>query len=231
MTETDTPRRQRLSAGVTEILSTLPAIGRLMVTANHLGATHERIGVVESVTFADGWAVLAGAEHESRIALASIAEVVVDRSSVMRDKVFPRLDLYDAEGEIIAGIVGFDGLAPFDAAIAPLGTGVDMPAKPEKPGSKTDDPAETDPGRRAFEQALAAATPIVIGFRRPGFAQFWRGTVEGVKPAMGFTNVMRSDFHLHLKAGAVAEWRLDASTGEQRAFSPDGQPLGLFIAA
>ena len=90
--------RARLDVSVQDVLATLPAIGKLMVTARHLGATHERIGTVETVTFEDGWAVIGGAEHESRIELASVAEIIVDRTSVMKDKADPRIDLNRADG-------------------------------------------------------------------------------------------------------------------------------------
>jgi len=221
--------RARLDADARDVLATLPAIGRLMVTAKHLGATHERIGQVESVTFENGWAVIAGAEHDSQIELAAIGEIVVDRTSVMKDKAYPRIDLHRADGSYIRGIVGFDGIEPFDAAVAPLGQGMAIDPRPEAPGGERIEASETDPGRLPLEDAQAAAAPVVIGFRRPGFRQFWRGTIETVKPAMGFINVMRADFHLHLKAGAVAEWRRDSVTGEREAHNSDGEPLGLTL--
>lgn len=221
--------RARLDASPRDVLAVLPAIGRLMVTAKHLGATHERIGTVETVSFEDGWAMIGGAEHESRIELDSVAEIIVDRTSVMKDKAYPRLDLNRADGSYICGIVGFDGIEPFDAAVAALGQGTAVEAKPETPAGDRVEASETDPGRLPLEDAQAAAVPVVIGFRRPGFQQFWRGTIETVKPAMGFINVMRADFHLHLKAGAVAEWRRDPVTGEREAFNADGEPLGLSL--
>jgi putative heme degradation protein len=72
-----------------------------------------------------------------------------------------------------------------------------------------------------------AGTPVVVGFRQPGFWQAFRGVVETVKPAMGFINIMRADFHLHLKSGAVAEWR--EVDGERRAVNADGQELDLYL--
>ena len=223
------PPRARLAASPLEVLQVLPAIGRLMVTANHSGATHERIGTVEAVTFRDGWAILSGAEHESRIELAAIAEIVVDRSSVMRDKAYPRLDLLRADGSAIAGIVGFEGLEPFDVAVSGLALDAAVEPRPEKPASRGDEAAADDAGRVRLEAAQQAGDEVVIGFRRPGFRQVWRGRIEAVKPAMGFINVMRPDFHLHLKAGAVAEWR-DGGDGTFEAFGPEGAPIGLSLA-
>lgn len=226
---TKTLPRARLSATPEQVLAVLPRIGRLMVTANFLGATHERIGTVETVTIANGWAVIAGAEHESRIELAAIAEIVVDRTSVMRDKAYPRLDLLRSDGTAICGIVGFDGLEPFDAAVTPLGHGEVVEPKPEKSAGDKLDPEATDPGLIVLEAAREGGLPVVIGFRRPGFWQAFRGVVEAVKPAMGFINVMRFDFHLHLKSGAVAEWR--NVDGERRAVDRQGEELGLYLAA
>ena len=183
--------RARLDASAEDVLATLPAIGKLMVTARHLGATHERIGAVETVTFEDGWAVIGGAEHESRIELSSVAEVIVDRTSVMKDKAYPRIDLNRADGSYICGIVGYGGIEPFDAAVAPLGVGTAIEAKPDTPPGERIEASETDPGRLPLEDAQVAAIRVVIGFKRPGFQQFWRGTIETVKPAMGFINVMR----------------------------------------
>lgn len=221
--------RARLAASPEAVLATLPQIGRLMVTAKNLGATHERIGPVETVRIADGWAVIGGADHESCIELSAIAEMIVDRTSVMQDKAYPRLDLHRADGTYICGIVGFDGLDPFDAALAPFGPGEPLDQKPEAGPTERIEPAATDPGLVTLEAVREAASPIIIGFRQPGFRQAFRGVVETVKPAMGFVNVMRADFHLHLKSGAVAQWRDVA--GERRAVNAEGEELGLFLVA
>ena len=222
-----THRRARLQAPPAAVLATLPAIGRLMVTAKHLGVTHERIGKVETVTIEDGWAVIAGAEHESRIELAAIAEIIVDRTSVMQDKAYPRLNLSRVDGSYICGIVGFDGLAPFDAAIAALGAGeaLDEEAAPA-PGERGE-VADDDAARRPFDRAIADAAHVVVSFVRPGFTQAWRGVPEAVKPAMGFVNVMRADFHLHIKAGAITDWVEEA--GAVHATSPEGERIGLNV--
>lgn len=145
MSNTASLPRARLDANPRDVLAVLPAIGRLMVTARHLGATHERIGAVETVSFEHGWAVIGGAEHESRIELSSVAEIVIDRTSVMKDKAYPRLDLHRADGSYICGIVGFDGLAPFDAAVAAFGPGTAVEPKPEAPPPTAPMPARPTP--------------------------------------------------------------------------------------
>ena len=220
--------RARLTATPQALLATLPQVGRLMVTAKNLGATHERIGTVETVGFADGWAILGGIDHDSRIELAAVAKMVVDRTSVMKDKAYPRIDLHRADGSYICGLVGFDGLEPFDRAIAAFGPGEALDPKPEAGPSERIEPAATDPGLVTLDAVREAATPVVVGFRQPGFQQAFRGVVETVKPAMGFINIMRGDFHLHLKSGAVAEWRETA--GERLALSAEGEEIGLYLA-
>ncbi len=225
------PQRARLTARPEEVLAVLPAIGRLMVTAKNLGATHERIGPVETVGFADGWAVIGGAEHESRIELSAIAEMIVDRTSIIQGKAYPRIDLNRTDGSYICGIVAFDGIEPFDAAISEFGPGepLEVPQPPE-PGPRGD-VAPDDVGRTLLEAALAAAQSVTVSFDKPGFHQAWHGTIEAVKPAMGFVNLMRPDFHLHLKAGAVAIWRpMATETGTRyEALGPEGVALGLCL--
>jgi hypothetical protein len=220
--------RARLAATPEAVLAALPQIGRLMITTKNLGATHERIGPVETVAFADGWAMIGGTEHESRIELAAVAEMVVDRTSVMQGKAYPRIDLHRADGSYICGIVGFDGLEPFDNAIAAFGPGEALDPKPDAGPTERIEPAPTDPGLVTLEAVRDASTPVVVGFRQPGFWQAFRGIVETVKPAMGFINIMRGDFHLHLKSGAVAEWR--EADGERRAVNAEGVELGLYLA-
>jgi hypothetical protein len=225
------PQRARLAAPPEAVLATLPQVGRLMITAKNLGATHERIGPVETVRFVDGWAIIGGTDHESRIELSAIAEMIVDRTSIMQGKTYPRLDLNRPDGSYICGIVGFDGIEPFDSAIAAFGPGEALDPKSETGPTERTDPEPTDPGLLVLEASREAATPVIIDFRQPGFWQAFRGVVETVKPAMGFINVMRPDFHLHLKSGAVAVWRpMPTETGTRyEALGPDGVALGLSL--
>ena len=65
--------------------------------------------------------------------------------------------------------------------------------------------------------------------RLPGREQVWTGEIEAVKPGMGFANVMTADFHLHLKAGSVTEWRSDKDSWI--ALGPDGQETGLVVTS
>mgnify|MGYP001040057467 CR=1 FL=1 len=228
MKPTEKPARERLEISPAKVLAALPA-GRLMVGTSNLGSTHERIGTVENVEVDGRFVTISGAMHDSRIDTREIGGVVVDRSGRMGDKAYPRIDFHSPEGIVLFSVVGFEGLEPFDAALAPLGEGVAVEPAPEKPQEERTEAAADDPGREPFDAALTAGDEIVIGMRRSGFEQAWRGRVEAIKPAMGFINVMRPDFHLHLKAGAVARWRREG--GELQAEAADGSLLGLFVAA
>jgi putative heme degradation protein len=219
------PPRERLHADAAAVLRGLPAMGRLMITANNAGATHERIGIVERTEEQGDWIVCSGAEHDSRIAIGDVAELVIDRSSVMKDKVFPHLELLNGGGTTIASVVGFEGLEPFEAALGGFRDREAL-ASPEPPARPA--PAEL----RDDDAAAVLLTPLIgqeaeIGLQRPGFIQRWRGTIEAVKPAMGFINVMRGDFHLHLRAGAIAGWR--DRDGASWALDPQGGEIGLYV--
>lgn len=224
--------RELLAVSPAQFLHILPLMGKLMITARAHGATHERIGTVERVEASDGHVALLGAEHDSRFDLSAIHSLVADRTGRMGEMELPRVDILDEGGEAIASVVGFGGLAPFDAALATLPTGTELAPKEPAPPAERGEVADNDPGRTPFDLAMAKGLPISVEFRRPGFHQRWQGAVETVKPAMGFINLMRPDFHLHLKAGAVARW--EASEGpmgsEWTALDAAGNPLGLHVS-
>jgi putative heme degradation protein len=90
---------------------------------------------------------------------------------------------------------------------------------------------EGDVGAAPFEAACRAQAEITIELHREGLLQRWSGKVEAVKPAMGFINVMRPDFHLHLRAGSVHGWRVVGETGdvELEAHNAEGQATGLVV--
>lgn len=206
MTTIDKLSRASLGSDAVAVLRCLPEMGSVMLTTRHGGATHERIGPVEAVSVEGDTVLCRGAAHDSRIAIAEIASVVVDRSGRMKDMVLPRLDFQDAGGAVLFSIIGMAGLEPFDTGLAPLGAGTPLP-EPEKPAREPATLEEGDPGTLAFEAARAGGEPISITLTRPGVVQSWQGVVAAVKPGMGFINVMQPDFHLHLRGGSVAGWR------------------------
>lgn len=190
------------------------------------GVLLERIGRVETVQEAEGEIRLGGACHDARIALGPIAEVVVDRSSIMRDKVMPRVELRAASGALLVSAIGLEGLDPFEAALEGLTRApAAEAAKPEE------DPApvlaEDHPGLAPFETLLDAGAEVAIELELPGLRQMWRGRIEELKPMMGFLNIMTADFHLHLRGGSVSGWA--AEPGLRCALGPDGAPTGLTL--
>lgn len=227
-------KRERLDVAPAALLERLPAIGRVMINSERLGATHERIGSVEKVRIENGWLVCEGAEHNSRIELAAIATVIVDRTSVMREKSYPRIELRGTGGESIANVTGFEGLEPFDAVLAAFPQGTEL-AVEERNGGSLDERKELDAddaGLEPFAAAERSGGRVRIEFSRPSFWQAWEGDMPAVKPVMGYVNVMRSDFHLHLKGGSVGGWRREDDASEARfvALTADGAETGLTVS-
>jgi len=227
-------KRERLDVAPAALLARLPAIGRVMINSERLGATHERIGSVEKVRIEDGWLVCEGAEHNSRIELAAIATMIVDRTSVMREKTYPRIELRGTDGESIANVTGFEGLEPFDAVLAAFPQGTELAVEERSSGS-LDERKELDAddaGLEPFAAAERSGGRVRIEFTRPSFWQVWEGDMPAVKPVMGYVNVMRPDFHLHLKGGSVGGWRREDDAGEARfvALTTDGVETGLTVS-
>jgi putative heme degradation protein len=226
------PLRALLAADSAEVLARLPRLSSVMLTTRHGGATHERIGPVGSVVHEGAHTICRGACHDARIERGAIASVVVDRSGRMRDMVLPRLDFRDAGGQILFSIIGMAGLDPFDAGIGDLPLGDELTVNPRDVPERGE-VAEDDAGIGPFATAAASGGAVTIEMARPGLVQTWHGTIETVKPAMGFINVMRPDFHLHLKAGAIARWRKDVAAGETILIAEGaaGETIGLSVRA
>ena len=229
----ETNPREKLAQAPAEILKSLPAMGRVMLSTRSGGATHERMGAVETVTIAGTEARLSGAFHDSRIDLATVVGIVADRTSKMRERVLPRLECQDAAGETLFSLIGLDGLEPFDKALEPFGAGEALePIQREAPGSGgSPDVPEDDLGGRSFAAILASGEAIAIDVERAGLFQHWQGALLEPKPAMGFVNIMQGDFHLHLKAGAVFGWAWTESAGTValEARDSDGKGFGLIL--
>lgn len=217
-----TNRREILPVPPASVIRKLPAMGDLMITAKQNGATHERIGTIETVTIEDGWLVCGGTAHDSRIDPTAITTMIIDRTSVMQEKVYPRIDFRRGD-EVLFSVVGFAGIEPFDDALAEFGPGAPLPEEPKEPRAKRAEASLEDAGVLPLQAALDAGTKISIGFKRTGFEQNWTGVIESLKPAVGFINVMRPDFHLHLLGNTVSTWKDGA------ALDADGTPTGLTL--
>jgi putative heme degradation protein len=229
------PARTRLQTSVKEALDRATRFGKLMITFSHGGATHERIGVIEAVEEGPDGIRLVGAHHASLITPSAFASIEADRSSKMKDKYYPRLVFCDTAGKAVFSVVGFDGLEPFDAAMAGC-TEEALPAA--EPAPRAAPAAETPPAPAlpfdALQLAQQSGEEVVIRHGTYGFRQEWRGRIGGLKPAMGFINIIDPDFHLHLKDGSVSAWDTvpasEAGTQTFAALDADGKPTGLTIS-
>ncbi|MBL8568241.1 MAG: hypothetical protein JNK84_04070 [Phreatobacter sp.] len=227
--------REVLACSVAAAVETTRGMGRVMLSVSDRGATHERIGVVDMVTVEPDAVSLSGAAHDSRIDLTVIKGVVADRSGKMKDKVLPRLEFQDAAGTTLFSIIGLDGIEPFDAALEAVGGGSPLPERERPtPPAGGNPPAEIDPedaGAKPLHAAKDSGATIGVVYRGNGLEQRWTGTVAEVRPAMGFINIIQPDFHLHLKAGAVASWRREDSEAgvALHGQNAEGRPLGLIL--
>ncbi len=226
-------QRERLLHPAADVLEAAGRLGRVMLTTSQGGATHERMGTVERVVRSGLGIRLVGAAHDAEIDAAALGAVILDRSGRMKDKALPRLDFHGRDGAVLFSLVGLDGLEPFDAGIADLRG---MPAEAAVPAAAAErsEMAGADPGAIPFEVARCAGVPVCIELQREGLRQAWSGIIEAVKPAMGFINVMQADFHLHLRAGAVAAWRIRAGRAgaggvELLAENAGGAWIGLVV--
>ncbi|MGL4291156.1 MAG: hypothetical protein ACRCVA_32695 [Phreatobacter sp.] len=226
------PVREILPGDVADVVATVAAMGRVMLSASAGGATHERIGVVGAVRREAAGLRLSGEAHDALIDLAVITRVVADRSGRMKDRVLPRLELQDTAGETAFSLICLDGIEPFDKALDDLGDGTVLPEKP-RPAAVEPAPAPVgdDPGADVLEAVRASGEAVSVLFRCAGLEQAWTGLIGEVKPAMGFLNIIKPDFHLHLKEHAVARWRREVSADAValHAEAADGAALGLVL--
>jgi putative heme degradation protein len=227
--------RSRLQVSVKEALDRAARFGKLMVTFSQGGATHERIGVIERVEEGPFGIRLAGDHHASLITPSVFTSVEADRTSKMKDKYYPRLSFCDAAGKSVFAVVGFDGLEPFDAALAgcteePLPAAEPTPRSPAAGEGASPPPLPFD----ALQLAQQSGEEVIIRHGTDGFRQEWRGRIATLRPAMGFINIIDPDFHLHLKDGSVSAWRpTEPATAEMRTFAAvdtDGNLTGLTIS-
>ncbi|WP_122521633.1 hypothetical protein [Pannonibacter phragmitetus] len=219
-------KRHRLDAAPAAVLALLPEMDRLMVIVRSGGSLHERIGPVERVVRERDLLRIEGACHDSEIRLPLIKAVDFDTSSVMKDKVYPRLDFLGSGGEVLFSVTGMEGEAPFAAALAAFPR---LPSlRPEHPGTPAGpEAAEEGDAGGAFLEALAGKGAAAIRFDTPAITQQWTGPVETIRPMSGYFNIITSHFHLHLQAGSVSGWR--EADGWQHALGAGGEAGALAI--
>lgn len=222
---TDQVKRHRLDVQPAAVFPLLPGLGRIMVIVRSAGSLHERIGPLDKAEISDHSVTLSGACHAAVIDLSSLDSLHYDTSSVMKDKVLPRLDFMTASGEPGVSVVGLEGAEPFETALRQFAR---IPAVAPERAAAEATPPETggDPAAPVLE-ALVGGDPVTIRFETASVRQQWQGKVEAVKPMSGFFNIMTPDFHLHLKAGTVASWH--EADGWRHALDAEGNRTGLAI--
>lgn len=223
--------RQKLSAPAHQLLSRLPFMGKVMIVVRAGGVTHERIGVVEHVKRDNDTIICGGASHDCAIDLRGVSALIVDRSGKMKDKVLPKLEFLDTKGDMLLSVVGLDGLERFDEGVSRFdGETLDLTeAQPSEQAVLS----PNDPGLQPLAAASKSGIEVTIEMQQPGRSQRWSGVVPKVNPAMGFINVIASDFHLHVRGGTIASWETaDADNrGQIRLTALDqmGSPTGLIL--
>ncbi len=225
--------RRRLAAEPFDVFRRVPLLGRIMIAVRDEGVVLERIGVVERVERDGNMLFTVGKAHDSEIDIGRVSAVVVDYSSQMKDKVLPRIEFRNAAENVIFSVVGLEGAEPFEVGLKIFeGTGEPPLSRP----ATGDEPARldaADAGMQPLRAAREAEAEITVEMQRPGVTQRWRGLLPEINPAMGFINIITSDFHLHLRGGDVKHWQRSVpaadGTVELTAIGADGASLGLFL--
>ena len=202
-----------------------------MIAARDKVATLERIGIVEKLERAGNTMFCVGQAHDCEVDLGALSSVVVDYSGQMKGKVLPKIEFQDNAGEVVFSVVGLEGSDKFDIALKAF-DGVAIAPRP-KTESAPATLASGDVALLTLKSAQSAEAEITIEVRRPGVTQRWRGLVPDINPAMGFVNIITSDFHLHLRGGGVTGWKRSdvAADGsiELAAIGQDERSLDLFL--
>lgn len=226
----DTAERFLLVASPVEVLQRVPRMKRVMQLFRHGGAAHERIGQLDKVVSEGDQVTCTGACHDARIDVNALHSVAADWSGRMRDVALPRLQFRDAEGATVFSIISLDGLEPFNEALTGIPVGAPL-ASEHKDEVARDGVPEDDAGYLPFVTAIAIDQPVEITMTREGWSQRWEGPVGAVKAGMGFINIIKPEFHLHLQAGAVASWRKSGAGVETlyEAVDASGRRTGLRV--
>lgn len=229
MTGTDMPTRQELTATPAEIGLLLPGLGRVMVALSVGSAAHERIGRVAHVARRGGTLCLG---EETELDLGAVRRVVLDRGSVMRGQVYPRLEFQDGAGAVLMRVVGMEGEGPFETNLAHLlgpapspHEAVPTPAAEASPEVAPEDCAATTLLRRLH----AAGGPVRVALRTGPAWQAWEGVPPEPRLVMGYVNLIEPSFHLHLRLGSVSGFH--ASEEGWEAVDDTGVRFGLTLRA
>ena len=211
------------------ILGRLPDMDRVMLAIRQDRMMHERLGVVDRVIPVDGQLHVEGEEQAAELSPDAFASVVLDVTSEMRGKLYPRLEFLDAEEAVLFSVTGLEGPDPMQAALQDLPRTPLQPKErpPREEGEEAQEIDPADPALVLLEQLRETGRDVTIRAELAGQVQLWQGVIEKIVPMGGYINVMTKGFHLHLAGGSVAGWQDEA--GGHRALGADGAPLGLMV--
>lgn len=224
MTE-DIPRQpRRLNCSAVEVLRSLIGCGRVQAGVRTGAVLHERHGVLQDVAEAGDRLRLTGAEHDSEMSVGAVHALIVEESLMAKsNRILPRLSFVGDGGQTLMTLVGLEGSEPFRAAL-------DQFAAEDSSGAQSwpklmTPVAVDDPGLTGLRDYIGEEIAVVMEL--PLARSRWTGRLEDVRSGDNFVNIIRPDFHLHLRGGAVARWE---AAGKRRvAFGHDGQALGLSV--
>lgn len=224
-----------LVATIDEVFERISVMGKVMLMQSAAGITFERIGLVDTIMHSDqGPSIFLGPPTDDSpkpmlgcLESAAVASLQVDRSNLMKDKIYPRLILRDANQRALLTVIGFDGLEPFDKALSGF---LETPCEAEVEGAPSLTPALASSQRvkDALSTVAGEDIPVSLSFG-PGTASLSRehGAISALKNAMGFVNIIEPDFHLHVKEGAIGWWQEEdlLAMKENNASESPSEPL------
>jgi putative heme degradation protein len=206
------------------VLGRVTAIGSALIGIRAGGALLEGIGSVESVSEEAGDIVLRGPGRETRIAAGAIGSIVTDQMAMKT--IMPFIEIFDADGNALAKITALDGLERFDAAFEGIArTPLDAAPPAARPA-----PGDSEPADGPLKAAADAGKPVTLTAKKPGVSHRWTGTISEVSFSHGFLNLIQPDMHLHIRAGAIGDWR-EGPQGTFSALDADGAAIGLTLTA
>ncbi|MCX5481562.1 hypothetical protein OSH08_21365 [Kaistia geumhonensis] len=228
---TPASRRFALPLDPRGILLRASRMGRVLVGVRAPGALLERIGPLDPVAErADGWLVSENASGYTAIDPTAVASIVTDVSETPHDTLLTYVDFLDADGASIVKVTALDGPELLEAALEGLPR-APLPYVPPLP--RTTIPVDqSDPGALPFHGAVASGEAVTLVAVRPGAEQSHTGVVEAVRLGHSYVNLIQSDMHLHLSAGAVAAWRRKAEGTRVTLAAEDaeGRSIGLTVS-
>jgi hypothetical protein len=81
---------------------------RVMISLHRTGFIHERLAIVDSVATSGGEIVVTGAEQDITVPEVALIRTVLDISTEMRGKLYPKLEFLGEDGERVLTVTGLE---------------------------------------------------------------------------------------------------------------------------